>query len=287
MEGVGEAIEAQGASKRNHMPAIDEAAPEAPLPLAELVEMHLGGVLVEPGRRLVLGLFYGDAIDMIDPLAGGIVLEHVGRSAELQIERGAINPRTGCAEISDGDHFRQFGNMGLRSGGAGVAFSDHHPADVIDDRLAPLIEALRTHVDDAGLPVRVLFEPDHLRNGGERIAGKNRPQEPAIGVAKIRDRIQRHVRHRLAEYDMEGEQIIDRACRVADGASEGVCGLGRKTRAGQRRIERRVAAVQGPRRRVTDRLAEAKVLEKPACCGLRLGTNGHSRVKIRSDRCNR
>ena len=57
MEGVGEAVKAQGASERDHMPAIDEAAPKAPQPLAELVEMHLGGVLIEPGRRLVLGLF--------------------------------------------------------------------------------------------------------------------------------------------------------------------------------------------------------------------------------------
>src|ERR1700677_2530607 len=97
MEGVGEAVETQGASERDHMPTIDEPPPEAPLPLAELVEMHLGGVLIKPGRRLVLGLFDGDAVDMIDPLADAIVLEPIVRSAELRIERGAINPRTGCA----------------------------------------------------------------------------------------------------------------------------------------------------------------------------------------------
>ena len=118
MEGVGEAVETQRAGERDHMPAIDEPAPEAPLPLAELVEMHLGGVLIEPGRRLVLGLFDGDAVDMIDPLAGAIVLEPIGRSAELRIERGAIDPRTGCAETCDGDRLRQFGNVGLGRGGA-------------------------------------------------------------------------------------------------------------------------------------------------------------------------
>src|ERR1700722_8943 len=65
MEGVGEAVEPQGSSERDHMPAIDEPPPEAPLPLAKLVEMHLGGVLIEAGRRLVFGLFDGHTVDMI------------------------------------------------------------------------------------------------------------------------------------------------------------------------------------------------------------------------------
>src|ERR1700722_3360843 len=95
------------------MPAIDEPPPEAPLPFAELVEMHLGGVLIEPGRRLVFGLFDGHTVDMIDPFASAIVLETMGRSAELQIEGGAIDPRTGCAQAFNGDRLGQFGNAGL------------------------------------------------------------------------------------------------------------------------------------------------------------------------------
>ena len=95
VEGVGEAVETQRAGERDDMPAIDEPAPEAPLPLAELVEMHLGGVLIEPGRRLVLRLLDGDAVDMIDPLAGAIVLEPMRRAAELLVERRAIDARTG------------------------------------------------------------------------------------------------------------------------------------------------------------------------------------------------
>ena len=176
--------------------------------------------------------------------------------------------------------------MGLRRRRARVALSDHHPADIVDDRLAALIEPLRAHIDDAALPVRVLLEPDHLRNGGERVAGKNRLQEPAIGVAEIGDRVQRDVGHRLAEHDMEGEQIVDRACRVADGASEGFRALRREAAAGERRIERGVAAGQRARRRVTDRLAEAKVLEEPACRGLG-GRSSHPTVRRRTDRCNR
>ena len=69
VEGVGEAIEAQCAGERNDVAAIDQTPPEAPLPLAELVEMDLGGVLIEPGGGLVLGLLDRDPVDMIDPFA--------------------------------------------------------------------------------------------------------------------------------------------------------------------------------------------------------------------------
>src|ERR1700733_9335466 len=157
------------------MSTVDKPPPETPLPLAELVEMHLGGVLIEPGRRLMLSLFYGDAVDMIHPFAGAIVLEPIGRSAELAVECGAVDSRAGCAETDDGDRLGQFGSVGLGRGRADVALSDHHPAHVVDDRLATLIGPFRAHMDHAALPVRVLFEPDHLRNGGERIARKNRP----------------------------------------------------------------------------------------------------------------
>src|ERR1700728_2665491 len=106
MKGVGEAVEAEAPSERDHMPAIDEAPPEAPLALAELIEMHPGDVLIEPGRRLVLGLLDGDAVDMVDALAGAIVLEPIGRSAEILVECSAIDRRTGFAETGDCHRFR-------------------------------------------------------------------------------------------------------------------------------------------------------------------------------------
>ena len=238
--------------------------PKRPLPLAELVEMDLGRVLIEPGRRLVLGLLDGGAVDMIDPLARAIVLEPMRRSAEFAVERVAFDPRTSRAETGCADRFGKLGNVGLGRRGACIAFSHHHPAHVVDHRLTALIEALRAHKDHAALPVRILLEPDHLRNGGQRIARKDRLQEPAIGIAEISDRVQRDVRHRLAEYDMEGEQIVDRAGRIADRASEGFRALWREARPGQRRIKRGVATIQRARRRVPDRLTEAKVLEEPA-----------------------
>ena len=120
--------------------------------------------------------------------------------------------------------------MGLGRGRGRVALSHHHPADIVDDRLAALVEPLRAHIDDAALPVRVLLEADHLGDGGERVAGKDRLQEPAIGVAEIGDRVERDVGDGLAEHDMEGEQIVDRACGIADGAREGLRALRREAR---------------------------------------------------------
>ena len=115
MEGVGEAVETQGARERDHVPAVDEPPAEASLALAELVEMHLGGVLIEPGRRLVLGLFDGDAVDMIDPFAGSVVLEPIGRPAELSVEGGAVDPRTGRPRLVDVNRSRAAWERGPRA----------------------------------------------------------------------------------------------------------------------------------------------------------------------------
>src|SRR4029077_8632226 len=73
---------------------------------------------------------------------------------------------------------------------------------------------------------------------------------------------------------MEGEQIVDWVCTVADRASKGLRALRRETRAGESGIERGVAAVQRAGRCVTDGLAEAKVLEEPPCRGF--GRSGGS-----------
>ncbi len=209
------------------------------------------------------------------------------RAAELLVERRAIDGRAGRAEIGHADRLGELGNVGLRRRRARVALSDHHPADIVDDRLAALIEPLRAYMDDAALPVRVLLQSDHLGNGGERVAGKNRLQEPAIGVAEVGHGVQRYVGHGLAEHDMEGEQIVDRALRVADGAREGFRALRREAAAGQCRIKRGVAARQRARRRVTDRLPQAKVFEEPACGGLGRWRSGHPTVRRRKGRRSR
>ena len=215
MEGVGEAVEAERAGERDHMPAVDEPPAEAPLPLAELVEMHFRGVLVEPGRRLVLGLFDGDAVDMIDPFAGAIVLEPMRRSAELPVERGAVDRRTGCAEIGRRRPPRGAWERGSQARAALASrFLHHHPADIIDNRLAALIEPLRAHIDDAALPVRVLLEPDHLRNGGERVAGE-RPAS-RTGNRRSRDWRPRSARRRTPSCRTRHGRRADRRSGLRD-----------------------------------------------------------------------
>ena len=77
MEGVGEAVEGQRAGERDHVPAVDQPPAETALAFGELVEMNARGVLIEPGRDLVLGLLDGDAVDVIDALADLIIPEAI------------------------------------------------------------------------------------------------------------------------------------------------------------------------------------------------------------------
>ena len=101
-----------------------------------------------------------------------------------------------------------------------VALAHHDPAHIGQNRLAVLIAAGRAHINRAGLVIRVLFEADHFGSGGERIAGINGCEKSAIGVAQIRDRIERYVGHGLAEHDMDDEKIIDRCPRIAGSTGE-------------------------------------------------------------------
>ena len=69
VEGVGEAVEGQRAGERDDDAAVDQPPLELALRLLVLVEVHLGGVLVEPGGDLVLGLLQRHGVDVVDLLA--------------------------------------------------------------------------------------------------------------------------------------------------------------------------------------------------------------------------
>ena len=74
------------------MAAIDDAPAEAPVLLRMLVEMDLGGVLIEPRRGHMAGFFDGHAVEMIDPLAGLVVVPEMraagqGRVVAREIDR--------------------------------------------------------------------------------------------------------------------------------------------------------------------------------------------------------
>src|SRR5207248_4442070 len=100
--------------------------------------------------------------------------------------------------------------MSVSGGRSLVALAHHYRAHIAQDWVAVLIRARRAHMDCAGLAVGILLEPDHFRSSGERVAGKYRPQETAIGITQIGDRIERDGGHGLAEDDVEDEQISER-----------------------------------------------------------------------------
>ena len=158
--------------------------------------------------------------------------------------------------------------MLLGDRGLGVALAHQHPAAIAQHGLAVLVGADRAHVDHAGLAVRALLEADHLGDGRQGLARIDRPAEPALGVAEIGERVEGDVRHGLAEHHVEGEQVVERALRVAEGAGEGVRRLHGEARAVEAGVERHVADRHGARRGVADGLAEAEILEEAA--GIRL-----------------
>ena len=112
----------------------------------------------------------------------------------------------------------------------------------------------------------------------QRIARIDGLQKPAVGVAEVGDGVQRDIRRRFAEYDVKGQQIVERGARIADRLCEGIGGLNRKARAVERRIERHVAIGDGARRRVGNDLAVAEILEEIA----RIGFRARHRCRLRS-----
>src|SRR5215469_5752006 len=74
---IGEPVERERAGERDHVAAVDQAAAEAALRRRMLVEMDARGVLIEPRCDLMLGLFHGYAVDVVDLLADGIVAEAI------------------------------------------------------------------------------------------------------------------------------------------------------------------------------------------------------------------
>ena len=127
----------------------------------------------------------------------------------------------------------------------------------------------------------------------ERVACIHGLQEAALGVTEIGHRVQRDVRNRLAEHDMENKHVVDGASGIADGLGEGVGGLNRKTGPVERRVERHVAGRYRARRRMPDNLPKPEILEKvslprlahagPLCRAVQIGggisSSGYGGVK--------
>ena len=171
--------------------------------------MHLGGVLPQAGGLHMLGLFDGDAVDVVDDLAHLIIPEPVRLTGQRKVVVGEIQT-LGDHQIRRGHGFGQIGDGGFGRGRVQIAFADHDPAHIAQDLFAALVQTTGAHVNNARFPVRVLFEADHLGFRAQRVALIDRTQEPPLGIAKVRHRVQRHIRNGFAKHRVKGDQIVQR-----------------------------------------------------------------------------
>src|ERR1700735_3751719 len=98
MESVGKPVEGQRTGDRDDVAAIDQALAEAALLGAVLVEVDARGVLIKPGRDLMLGFFDRVAVDVIDLLADLIVLEVIIATGEREIVSRYVERRAGFTQ---------------------------------------------------------------------------------------------------------------------------------------------------------------------------------------------
>src|SRR5262249_6486856 len=117
----------------------------------KLVEMDVRGVLIEPGCDLVLGLFHGYAVDMVDLLADGIVAEAITTAGKREVVGSDVDARTGIAERARDHRFRQARHMIAGRRRRFIALSHHDPAHVLEHLAAIRLATGRAHEDDAGL----------------------------------------------------------------------------------------------------------------------------------------
>ena len=129
-------------------------------------------------------------------------------------------------------------------------------------RLPVLVPAGRAHPDDPAPAVRGLAQPDHLARRGQRVAGPDRQEPARLGIAEVRHGVEADVRHGLAEDEVEGGEIVDRAPRQPAGAGELVRGGEREAAGIERDVERALAFGDGARHRVGQDLADRVVLEE-------------------------
>ena len=241
--------------------------PKRPLALAMGVEVDRGAVLVEAGRQAMLGLVHGHAIDVVDALADLVAVEALEGARERPVEVArpqALRHRDalGCHVVGQRRHH------GLGRGARRLALADQHPADVLQELAAVLLDPPGAHPDRAGGAARALLEPDHLGGRVQAVARIEQRAEAAVGIAEVGDRVARDVRHAAAEHQVEGEQVLERRPRQPRHPGERIRAVDAEARAGQREIEHGIALGHRARSRVVDRLTDREVLEEAAGGGL-------------------
>ena len=69
------------------------------------------------------------------------------------------------------------------------------------------------NIDNAAVAGRRLLQADDAAFGSKRVSRVDRIQEAAFRIAKIGDGVERHLRHRLAEDQVEDQQVIQGSLR--------------------------------------------------------------------------
>ena len=170
VKSIGNPVEGERTGEGDHVPTIDQPTTEPALRCRKLVEMDARSVLIETGCDLVLRLFDGDAIDVVDLFADGVVAESRGTAGEREVVGGDVDARAGITERARHHCFRQARDMIASDWRCLIALSHHDPAHVLEHLCAVRLATGRAHEHDAGLAARIFLQPDHLGLGVQRVA---------------------------------------------------------------------------------------------------------------------
>ena len=225
--------------------------------------MHSRRILVEPGREHVVGVLERHAADVIDALAGLVVLPAM-RRARRDIVVGRKRQAGGNDQIRRRHRRRGLRHHGRRHGRSRIALVHHHPADIVEHHLAALVDAGRAHPDHAAASIGIFAQAQHLGVGRQGVAGIDRYAPAKFGIAEVGDRVQRDVGHGLADHDMEHHQIVERRARQAERARKDIGRVDGEARAVKPDIQCRIGLGQRARRGVADLLPDPEILEEVA-----------------------
>ena len=256
-----QSVVAERPGKRDDMPPVNNSAPERSAFRFNLVEVDARRVLPKAGGKSVFRLLQGDAVDMINAFPDFIVVPKVGAAGESAIV-GSSAEALGDHQLDCGDAGLEFGNNCLRRGRGEFALRDHYPAAKLEHRIAILIVTLGPDIDDAGCPVRCLTQADHLRHTTEGVAREYGTEKTAFSVTQVCNSIERNVRNRFSEDDVECCKFVEWAARQSAGSRERVGTVERKSMRIERSNECPVAVRYRSRRDVGKFLASKEIFKE-------------------------
>ena len=123
------------------MAAVNQPFAEAAFAFGEVIEVNARRVLIKPRRDHVLGVFDGNADNVVDFFTLGVVAVAMRTAGQFGVVEVVLDDRATVAEGADIDAGRQFGHDFVRCRRILVAFAHHDPAHIFEHRRAILIDA--------------------------------------------------------------------------------------------------------------------------------------------------